>query len=166
MAQNAFLSITGQKTGQIKGGVIQKGREGQIAVFAAYHEIISPRDPTSGLATGKRMHKPIIITKEIDKSSPVLYQLLCTNENLTDVTLRFWAPNMATSIGTGQEVQNYTIKLINAHIASITLNMADNKIPGQTSLPEEERVEFTYQKITWTWTDGGVTFSDDWLSPV
>src|SRR4051812_14321537 len=28
------------------------------------------RDPASGLPTGKRMHKPFVITKEIDKSSP------------------------------------------------------------------------------------------------
>lgn len=35
-------------------------------------EIISPRDAASGLPTGKRMHKPFVITKELDKSSPML----------------------------------------------------------------------------------------------
>jgi len=34
--------------------------------------IVSPRDAASGLPTGKRQHKPIKFTKEIDKSSPVL----------------------------------------------------------------------------------------------
>ncbi|MBV5313463.1 MAG: hypothetical protein JZU47_09215 [Prolixibacteraceae bacterium] len=34
--------------------------------------IVSPRDAASGLPTGKRMHKPYVITKEYDKSSPVL----------------------------------------------------------------------------------------------
>ena len=33
------------------------------------HEIISPRDAASGLPTGKRMHRPFVITKEIDVSS-------------------------------------------------------------------------------------------------
>ena len=28
------------------------------------HEIVSPRDPHSGLATGKRMHKPLVTTQE------------------------------------------------------------------------------------------------------
>jgi hypothetical protein len=32
--------------------------------------IVSPRDAASGLPTGKRMHKPMVITKELDKSSP------------------------------------------------------------------------------------------------
>jgi type VI protein secretion system component Hcp len=30
------------------------------------------RDAASGMATGKRQHKPLTITKEIDKSSPML----------------------------------------------------------------------------------------------
>ena len=34
---------------------------------------ISPRDPASGLPTGKRMHKPFVITKELDKATPLLY---------------------------------------------------------------------------------------------
>jgi hypothetical protein len=34
--------------------------------------IVSPRDAASGLPTGKRMHKPYVITKEYDKSSPIL----------------------------------------------------------------------------------------------
>jgi hypothetical protein len=34
--------------------------------------IVSPRDAASGLPTGKRQHKPIVITKELDKSSPLL----------------------------------------------------------------------------------------------
>ena len=35
-------------------------------------EVSSPRDAASGMATGKRMHKPYTITKELDKSSPML----------------------------------------------------------------------------------------------
>lgn len=30
----------------------------------------SARDAASGLPTGKRMHKPIVLTKETDKASP------------------------------------------------------------------------------------------------
>lgn len=33
-------------------------------------EIVSPRDAASGLPTGKRMHKPFTITKELDQSFP------------------------------------------------------------------------------------------------
>jgi hypothetical protein len=35
-------------------------------------DVVSPPDAASGLPTGKRMHKPITITKEIDKATPLL----------------------------------------------------------------------------------------------
>ena len=35
-------------------------------------EIVSPRDAASGLPTGKRQHKPISISSEVDKTSPIV----------------------------------------------------------------------------------------------
>jgi type VI secretion system secreted protein Hcp len=29
-----------------------------------------------------------------------------------------------------------------------------------------EDIQFTYQKIEWTWNDGGITAGDDWESPM
>ncbi len=40
------------------------------------YEIKAPRDVATGQASGIRMHKPFIITKELDKSSPLLYTKL------------------------------------------------------------------------------------------
>src|SRR6478672_2461143 len=127
MALNAYLKIKGQKQGIIKGSVTQKGREGLIKVIAVSHEIISPRDAASGLPTGKRMHKPFVITKVLDKASPILYQVLCTNENVSEWELQFWTPQLRATSGTGTEVQHFTVKLTNANIASIAFRMANNK---------------------------------------
>src|SRR4051812_9196262 len=99
MALNAYLKMKGAKQGDIKGSVTQKGREGKIMVIAVSHEIVSPRDVASGQATGKRMHKPFVITKEVDKSSPLLYNALVNNENITDWELQFWHPQMAATTG-------------------------------------------------------------------
>jgi type VI secretion system secreted protein Hcp len=157
MALNAYLTIKGAVQGQIKGSVTQKGREGQIAVYAYHHEVISPRDSASGLPTGKRQHKPLSITKEIDKSTPLLLRVLVTNEVLTEVVLHFFAASSA-----GVEVQNFTIKLSNATIASISENMTLNKIDPGIKLPVLEEITFTYQKIEWKWVDRGITTVDDW----
>jgi len=166
MALNAYLTLKGQKSGQIKGGTTQKGREDSIMVIAVSHEVVSPRDAASGLPTGKRMHKPLVITKELDKSSPLLMAMMTTNENIASWTLKFWAPQkQAVGSGTGQEVQNYTIELVNANIASVSFRMANNKHPDLMKFAEYEEVAFTYQKITWTWNDGGITASDDWEAP-
>jgi type VI secretion system secreted protein Hcp len=161
MALNAYLNLKGQKTGDIKGSVTQKGREGKIMVIAVSHEIVSPRDPASGLPTGKRMHKPMVITKELDKSTPLLYNVLINNENITEWQLQFWQPS-----ATGAEKQHYTVKLWNANVASIAFRMLNNKNPELTRYAEYEEVAFTYQKIEWTWKDGGITADDNWETPV
>jgi type VI secretion system secreted protein Hcp len=161
MALNAYLKLKSQKQGEIKGSVTQKGREGKIMVIAVSHEIISPRDHASGLPTGKRMHKPFVITKELDKASPLLYNVLTNNENIPEWSLEFWTPG-----GTGAEKQHYTVKLTNANIASINFRMANNKHPELMKLAEYEEIAFTYQKIEWTWVDGGITALDDWEAPV
>ncbi len=161
MALNAYLKLKGQTQGEIKGSVTQKGREGKIMVIAVSHEIMSPRDPASGLPTGKRMHKPFVITKELDKSSPLLYNVLVNNENITEWETQFWQPS-----ATGAELQHYTVKLTNANIASIHFRMLNNKNPELMKYAEYEEIAFTYQKIIWTWTQGGITAEDDWESPV
>jgi type VI secretion system secreted protein Hcp len=166
MALNAYLRLKGQKQGEIKGSVTQKGREGSIMVIAASHEIVSPRDPASGLPTGKRMHKPFVITKELDKSSPLLYNVLVNNENVPDWKLEFWTPQLSAAGGVGAEKQHYTVELLNANIASISFRMLNNKNPELMRYSEYEEVAFTYQKITWTWKDGGITSMDDWEAPV
>lgn len=166
MGYNAYLRLKGQKSGDIKGSVTQKGREDSILVIAVSHSIVSPRDPASGLPTGKRQHKPFVITKELDKSSPLLYNVLCTNENLPEWTLKFWTPQGAGGPGMGSEVQHFTIKLTNANIASIDYRMLNNKIPENLQRKEYEEIAFTYQRIEWVWTDGGITAEDDWEAPV
>jgi len=166
MALSAYLKLKGQRQGEIKGSVTQKGREGKIIVVAVSHEIVSPRDAASGLPTGKRMHKPFVITKELDKSSPLLYIALTTNENIPEWELQFWTPQIKASTGVGSEVQHYTVKLTNANIASIAFRMANNKHPDLMRFAEYEEVAFTYQKIEWTWLDGGITSGDDWENPI
>ena len=166
MALNAYLRLKGQKQGEIKGSVTLKGREGKIMVIAANHEIISPRDPASGLPTGRRLHKPFVITKEVDKASPLLYQMLTTNEHITEWELQFWQPAVASRGGASAERQHYTVRLTNAAIASINFRMLNNKNPDLMRYAEYEEIAFTYQKIQWIWTDGGIMSEDDWEMPV
>ena len=161
MALSAYLTLKGQKQGAINGPVTQKGRENSILVHAFSNEIDGPRDPASGLPTGKRTHKPIRILKEVDKASPQLWAALVNNENLTLWDLKFWSVS-----ATGIEQQIYTIELTNASIASIREYMEDNEDSAKASLPLLEEITFTYQKIQWTWMQGGITASDDWESPV
>ena len=160
MALNAYLKLTGETQGEIKGSVTQAGREDSIAVIGFDQEITSPRDAASGLPTGKRQHGPLTIAKEVDKSSPLIYSAMVNNENITELELRCWQPSP-----TGQEVQHYTIQLENASISKIRQEMLNNKYPENMQHKEREHVSFCYQKIIWTWEDGGITAEDDWEAP-
>jgi type VI secretion system secreted protein Hcp len=158
----AYMSVKAQKQGQIQGSVIQKGREGKIMVIAIDHFMTSPTDAASGQPTGKHMHKPLLITKEVDKSSPQLHASFATNENLPEVQIQFWAPNIKAAVGVGNEYQYYTVTLNNARITSVRHVMPNMKNPELQKYAAYEELALVYQKITWTWTDGGITFSDDW----
>lgn len=149
-ANTIFMTLTGQKSGNVKGSVTQRGRENSIQVSAVDDEIVSPRDPASGLPTGQRQHKPLKVTIEIDQSAPILYQMLSTNETITMLELKFWRPSPS-----GVEAQFYTVRLTNASISEIH---ASTDAAHTTMLD----VSFTYQKIQWTWVEGGVTAADNW----
>ena len=92
MALDAYMTLKGRISGDIKGSVTIPGHEGAIRVVAVQHEITTPRDAQSGLPTGKRQHKPFVVTKELDKSSPILYKMLVTNESITSLVVKFMAP--------------------------------------------------------------------------
>lgn len=157
MALSGFLTLTGTRQGAIQGSVTQKGREGSIEIISFLHEIVAPRDPVTGRPKGKRMHKRFRVTKQVDRSSPLLYYVLTNNENLTDVTLRLFRPAQ-----NGIERHAFTVRLLNATIASIQFRMLNTQHPRHSKLPELEEVAFTYQRIEWTWMEGNVSADDDW----
>ena len=159
MALNAYLELEGGSQGQIKGSSRVSGQEDKIIVHAADHRVYSKIRSGSGLATGKRRHTPFTITKEVDQSSPLLYLVLTTNERITKFKLQFY-----TSDPSGMEVNHYSVELENAAIVDIQFSMLHNKFPENMPHKEYEEISFSYEKITWTWEDGGIQSEDDWGS--
>ena len=161
MALNSYLRLTGETQGEVRGSVAQPGREDSLEIFGWSHEVESPRDAASGLPSGKRRHAPITLTKAVDKASPILMAILTNNENITEWRLDAWRPSRS-----GKEVQYYTIELVNASIAGIRQEQLNNKYKKNMKHEIREHISFTYQKIIWTWQDGGITAEDDWEAPV
>lgn len=48
------------------------------SVSSSLHRIVSPRDVATGQSSGKRMHKPFLISKEWDAASPQLSAMKLT----------------------------------------------------------------------------------------
>jgi type VI secretion system secreted protein Hcp len=149
---SSFLVLQGPK-GKINGGVIQKGREGWIEVIGAEHRVTS--------TNGGRTHSTFVITKEVDVSTPKLYQAMITNDTL-DVTFNFFAPNkMGTAGGGGAEMLYYTVKLTKARIVDIKFKQPLTKDADSARLMEMEEVAFNYQDITWTFNGNGGSSATD-----
>lgn len=54
---------------------------------AASGQATGKRDAASGLPTGKRQHKPVSVTKPVDKASPILAKALRTGESIGMIEL-------------------------------------------------------------------------------
>lgn len=57
----------------IDGEAMDKDHKGWSDILSV-SGLASPRDAASGMATGKRQHKPITITKRVDQATPALAQ--------------------------------------------------------------------------------------------
>jgi type VI secretion system secreted protein Hcp len=153
-----YMIAIGDTAGQINGDVTVPGYEDAVEILSFNHAVVSPRDAASGLPTGKRQHKPITVTKPLDKASPLLMGALVNNENLNDVQFHFLSLDK-----TGKVTHYYTIELQNAAISSIRTVLVENE---RGSLDTYEQISFVYQKIFWTFEDGGITAEDDWETPI
>jgi type VI secretion system secreted protein Hcp len=109
------------------------------------------------------MHKPFVVTKELDQSTPLLYTLWKNDENITLWELQFWAPNqLGSGSGAGVEVQTYTVKLTNARLVDIEFSMYNNKDPELAHFRECEHLSFVYEKIEWLWKPTNKSTTDTW----
>ena len=106
---------------------------------------------------GRGSSKRMLLEAEGRDSGTNSTSIVC----ITEWELRFWRPSRS-----GKEFQFYTVKLVNASVLDIQLEMLNNKFPENMKHREREHVSFVYQKITWTWENGGITSEDDWESPV
>lgn len=156
----AHLTLTGEKQGKIDGSCELQGREGSIMVYSMEHDIHIPRDPQSGLGSGKRIHGPLTVMKEYDKSSPKLYQALCTGEHMKNVEIKWYRINK-----NGSEEHYFTHVLEDAIVVSIKPSMVLAFLPENEPYRHMEEVSFTYKKIKWTWEADGIEAEDSWTVP-
>jgi len=137
----------------------QKGREGASLIQQFDHEITIPRDPQSGLATGRRVHHPVRIVKRIDKASPRLFQALCQGERFKTVEFKWFRIDPS---GAGGQVHYFNTKLEEAILVGMKSWFPITSDSTKRDFSHFEDCSFTYRRITWQWMDGGVVTVDDW----
>lgn len=146
---------------EIVGGCEMTEREGTMLIYQLDHKIHIPRDPQTGLATGKRIHSPLKIVKEIDQASPLIYQALVQGKKV-EAELLFYRVSPA---GDGTEEHYFTIKIENGIVVEVKPYYPMAFLKENEPYRHMEEVSFTYSKITWTHHAEGTESEDDWLAP-
>ncbi|HLF30336.1 MAG TPA: type VI secretion system tube protein Hcp [Xanthomonadales bacterium] len=76
-----YIKISG-----VEGESTDKGHTGEIDI-QSWSWGDSQREAASGMATDKRQHKPLMITKRVDKSSPMLQQASAAGSSIPSMTV-------------------------------------------------------------------------------
>jgi len=155
LADTIYVSARGAKQGPFRGDIPTAKPPGQILALKFQYEALSPRDPVTGQASGKRQHKPLGFTKEWGASCPQFFQALVTNEILPEVKLDFVGVNP-----NGEQYLNHSIRLVNASVANIA--HSTDTVAGRPGVRHLEEITLTFQQIEFHVTQGGVTVGDNW----
>jgi type VI secretion system secreted protein Hcp len=149
VARGGSASITMTIEGT-KQGVFAAAKGGNIAGLRFGYGVKSPRDATSGQASGRRQHGPVVVTKQVGTGSPQIFQALTTNEVLKSVVV----------VLPGEGGSSYTVKLSNARVSEI--KQFTEVVNGLAVVLEE--VSFTFQRIEVEDPATKTMAMDDWMA--
>ncbi len=160
MANVAFLTIEGAKQGLISRGCNTQESLGnkhqimhcdEIMVLACKHSLMRHPEEHRG------SHSPLSITKNIDKSSPLLATAWGDEEWLSCKLDLYRVNNF------GVNEKYYTLQLNKAKISSISLVMPN--VVDQGGAETQEVVDFVYKDIIWTHHIAGTSGYVFWEQP-
>ena len=134
-------------------------REGTIEASGAGFSVSVPVS-TTGLPTGRHAYRPYVITKRLDKTTPLLFKALTMGEPVTRLEAMYFRPSPG---GSGAEEKFQTILLESGLITSIIQTSEDAILAGESAPPVMEMVSFVFDRITITYEIGGVTHTDTLL---
>lgn len=161
MANHSYMTISGAKQGLISSGCstqasignkCQAGHEDEIMVLAYSHNMTAGND---GGVTGSRgNHKPIIPTKNIDKSTPLLASALHEGEEI-ECKINFYRTSPA-----GFEEKYFTVMLSGGRIANISVQVP-HAIHMSDAQPQE-LIAIRYREISWAHHPAGTSAYSSW----
>lgn len=158
MANPGFLELEGTQQGLIQSSVNRSGKEGLIQFFTFGHKLHLQADSKGGYAATQRRHEPIVISKEVDKSTPALYKALCTGEKIKTAKFSWFA----TLGSKNEEEQIYSVTINNAKIVSIETDMPDTRETAEGHINLSEHITFAYENIIWAYgADESTSYEDE-----
>lgn len=157
MASPIYATFTDEQGQQIKAGVTIEGREGQAEGLAFDYEVLIPADKNTGQLTAIRQHKDVVLTKEVDSASPVLFDACCRGRTLRSVTLDWYHADKD-----GKQTKYFTHKLTNVKVVGFRQFIHHVKAENSDVYGHQEQISMRFQKIELNYPDGNIMATDDW----
>jgi len=157
MAYRGYMSIKGQSQGLISAGCstqdsignkCQEGHKDEIMVMSYNHNMLNTGNVRAST------HGPVVITKNIDKSSPLLAVALSNREEL-DCVINFYRTSPS-----GQREKYYTVDIRGCIIANLTVEVPHAVL--LTDVEAQEHLALRYREIIWTHHLAGTSGYGSW----
>ena len=157
MAHHGYLSITGERQGLISAGCstqasignrCQSDHTDEVMVLAMEHQLINVDNTQSAL------HQPVVITKLVDKATPLLAQALDSGERLS-CDFHFYRTSPA-----GHLERYFTIKLGGAVVVEQYVDIPHSRL--QHDQDPQEHLSIRYRDISWIHHSAGTTGYATW----
>lgn len=154
MANNIYLSLTGEQQGLISDGCssydsignsYQASHRDQILIYELSHAISREQNVN---------HQSVTFKKPIDKSSPLLASAITNNEKMEAVFEAYRTDRY------GIQTLFYRIKLIKATIGDISF-VSPNSLTHNDAQPIET-ISLRYESITWEHVLAGTSSYSLW----
>lgn len=139
-----YMKYTAKSQGVIAGAITSGNFTGQIEVFSIDLGMGHSSGVSSALTTGKQVARPLVLTKRVDKATPLLLNSCINNEVATAVLITYVFEGAAA------------VKAV-ATIALTNALLQDFHHTAQSDGSTVETLTLNYQKCEFTWIDGGLT---------
>lgn len=153
MSTPAHIWIIDENGAPLVGGCLMPARLGSIELKSVIHNVSIPVDPNWGRLTATRVHSPVVIQKEFDQTTPILFRALCESRTLKSATIKMYRIS-----DKGLETEYFNIFLENVKVTTISPCL----YPNGTTSTHIENIELRYEAITWTYTEGNIIYRDTW----
>ena len=158
MPSAAYLFITDHQGKSIKSAVKIQGREDSAEVHTFDYHVSVPSDRNSGILMGVREHSEVVLGKQFDAASPVLFNICCRGVTLQKLRLEWFKINP-----TGKEENYFTHIFSNVNIVKYRQHMQHVKDAAFKHHGHQEEVSLRFQKIEMLYPNGNISAADDWL---
>ena len=144
-----YIRIQGNVQGEIKGECTQYDKKDMIVSYSFNDSLRIPCDDHTGLPTGQREHLAASFIHAVDRATPKLQKAACTGER---VKIRVDKYRIGAD---GSEQKYFTLTYEDAIIVGTELFDGENGTMY-------EKITFTFAKVTYTYVDGNIEYTDDW----